>query len=104
VALIERQGGTTTVRELTRGPREFRDTDKAEKALRDLVAAGVGRWEVDDHGGGRGRPVDRFRLLSRRGVTGDGDTNGGNAEDRGISVTVAGVTSATDAGDEWGET
>ena len=104
VAYIERQGGTTTVRDLARGPRQYRDTDKAAKALGELVAAGVGRWEVDDHGGGRGRPVDRFRLLSRRGVTGDGDTNSENAEDSGVSVTVAGVTSATDAGDGWGET
>ncbi len=101
---IERKGGTVTVRDLTRGPREYRgDPERAAKALGELVAAGVGRWEVDDHAGGRGRPADQFRLLSRRGDTGDGDVNSGNAEDRGISVTVATVAKPTNAGDGWGE-
>jgi hypothetical protein len=103
VEWIERKGGSVTVRDLKRGPREYRDADKAAKALGELVAAGVGRWEVDEHTGGRGRPVDRFRLLSRRGDTGDGDTNSGNAGDRGISVTVATVAKPTNAGDGWGE-
>jgi hypothetical protein len=90
VEWIDRKGGMATVRELTRGPREYRgDPERAAKALGELVAAGVGRWEVDDHAGGRGRPADRFRLLSRRGDTGDGDVNSRNAGDRGISVTVA---------------
>lgn len=96
----DREPGTATARELTRGPREYRDADKAAKALGELVASRVGRWEVDDHAGGRGRPVDRFRLLSRHGDTGDGDTNSGNAGDRGISVTVA---TPTNTGDGWGE-
>ncbi|GIK17956.1 MAG: hypothetical protein BroJett004_01200 [Planctomycetota bacterium] len=104
VEWIDRKGGTATVRDLTRGPREYRgDPERAAKALGELVAAGVGRWEVDDHAGGRGRPADRFRLLSRRGDTGDGDVNSGNAGDRGISVTVATVAEPTDAGDGWGE-
>ena len=104
VEWIDRKGGTATVRDLTRGPREYRgDPERAAKALGELVAAGVGRWEVDDHAGGRGRPADRFRLLSRRGDTGDGDVNIGNAGDRGISVTVATVAKPTDAGDGWGE-
>lgn len=104
VEWIDRKGGTATVRDLTRGPREYRgDPERAAKALGELVAAGVGRWEVDDHAGGRGRPADRFRLLSRRGDTGDGDVNSGNAGDRGISVTVATVAKPTDAGDGWGE-
>lgn len=101
---IERRGGTATVRDLTRGPREYRgDPERAAKALGELVAAGVGRWEVDDHSGGRGRPADRFRLLSRRGDTGDGDVNSGNAGNRGISDTVATVAKPTNAGDGWGE-
>ncbi|MFZ2874576.1 MAG: DUF3987 domain-containing protein [Phycisphaerales bacterium] len=104
VEWIDRKGGTATVRDLTRGPREYRgDPERAAKALGELVASGVGRWEVDDHAGGRGRPADRFRLLSRRGDTGDGDVNSGNAGDRGISVTVATVAKPTDAGDGWGE-
>jgi hypothetical protein len=108
VEWIERRGGTTTVRDLTRGPREYRDANDpkatAEKALGDLVAAGVGLWEVDQHGGGRGRPAERFRLLSRGGDSGDGDENCKIAGDRGISVTVATVVKPTDAGDGWGET
>lgn len=99
VEWIERKGGTMTVRDLERGPRQYRDAGKAAKALGELVASGVGRWEVDDHAGGRGRPVDRFRLLSRDGDTGDGDTNSEIAGDRGISVTVATVAKSTDAGD-----
>jgi hypothetical protein len=96
---IERRGGSVTVRDLARGPREYRGTDAAAKALEALVASGVGRWEVDDHGGGPGRPVDRFRLLSRRGDTGDGDTTSGSAEDPGLSGTVA---TPKDASDGWG--
>jgi hypothetical protein len=104
VEWIERKGGTVTVRDLTRGPREYRgDPERASKALGELVEAGVGRWEVNDHVGGRGRPADRFRLLSRRGDTGDGDVNSGNAGDRGISVAVATVAKPTNAGDGWGE-
>ena len=72
VEWIERRGGTVTVRDLTRGPREYRgDPERAAKALGELVAAGVGRWEVDAHGPKGGRPADRFRLLSRGGDTGD---------------------------------
>jgi hypothetical protein len=104
VEWIESKGGEVTVRDLTRGPMPWRgDPERARKDLGELVAAGVGRWEVDDHAGGRGRPADRFRLLSRRGDTGDGDVNSRNAGDRGICVTVATVAKPTDAGDGWGE-
>ncbi len=84
---IRRKGGTVSVRDLTRGPREYRNAEKAKKALGELVTLGEGRWEIDTHAGGRGRPVDRFRLV-QRGDTGDGDTNGGNAAEYGISVAV----------------
>ena len=100
----DREPGTTTVRELTRGPRELRDdSERAKQALDGLVARGVGRWEVDDHAGGRGRPVDRFRLLPPAYDTGDGDTNGNHAKDRGISVAVAIVPTSTSAGDGLGQ-
>ena len=102
---IKSKGGTVTTRDLTRGPREYRgDPEGATNALAALVAAGLGRWEVDDHAGGRGRPVDRFRLLSRSGDTGDGDTNSETIEDKGISVAVATVAKpAHTDNDGWGE-
>jgi putative DNA primase/helicase len=101
---IECQGGTTTVRDLTRGPREYRgDPERAAKALGELVAAGVAVWDHDDHGTKGGRPAERVRLVSRRGDTGDGDETPANAGNRGGFVTVATVANATDAGDGWGE-
>jgi hypothetical protein len=104
VEWIECKGGTVTARDLTRGPREYRgDPERAAKALGELVAAGVGRWEVDAHGPKGGRPADRFRLLSRRGDTGDGDETPASAGNRVGSVTVATVAKPTDAGDSWGE-
>ncbi|HEX8875271.1 MAG TPA: DUF3987 domain-containing protein [Phycisphaerales bacterium] len=99
VEWIERKGGTATVRDLTRGPREYRDTAKATKALGKLVAAGVGRWEPNT----RGRPTDRFRLLSRRGDIGDGDKTPVKSRNRAGSVTVATAAKPADAGDGWGE-
>jgi hypothetical protein len=64
VEWIERRGGKTTVRDLTRGPREYRDKPEvAEAALRALVAAGVGCWESTNGGTKGGRPTERFRLM-----------------------------------------
>lgn len=104
VEWIERKGGTATVRDLTRGPREYRgDPERAAKALGELVAAGVAVWIHDDHGPKGGRPTDRIRLVSRRGDTGDGDETPVNAGNRVGSVTVATVAKPTDAGDGWGE-
>jgi hypothetical protein len=103
VEWIERKGGTVTVRDLTRGPREYRDADKAAKALGELVAAGGAVWVHDDHGPKGGRPTERVRLVSRRGDTGDGDETPVNAGNRMGSVTVATVAKATDAGGGWGE-
>jgi len=103
VEWIERKGGTATVRDLTRGPREYRgDSERAAKALGELVAMGVGRWEVDGHGAKGGRSADRFWLVSRRGDTGDGDETPVNAGNRVGSVTVATVAKPTDAGNGWG--
>jgi len=91
------KGGSVTARDLTRGPREYRsDPERAAKALDELVAAGVGRWEAGDHGPKGGRPVDRFRLLSRHGDTGDGDETTVNIGDRVGSVTVATPTDTSD--------
>lgn len=46
IAWIKARGGTTTTRELSRGPREFRTGQKAERSLNALVKAGLGRWDV----------------------------------------------------------
>lgn len=60
---IGRKGGTVTVRDLTRGPREFRNKpESAEAALQALVAAGWGCWETATGGTKGGRSADRFRL------------------------------------------
>jgi hypothetical protein len=109
VEWIEGKGGTVTVRDLTRGPREYRgDTEAAGEALRGLVAAGVGRFDHDGQGPGGGRPTDRFRLLSRPGDTGDGDETPVNAGSRVGFVAVAAPSTAKaaepdDPGDDWGE-
>jgi hypothetical protein len=50
---------------------------EAEAALVDLVKAGDGKWETDDHDGGRGRPAKVFQLLSG----GNGNGNGENPEE-----------------------
>lgn len=95
---IRGKGGSVTVRELTRGPRDYRRTDDAEAALQELVEAGMGEWQTDTHQGGRGRPVRIFSLTpgDRNGdmhpVTGgDGDTNSENPEKTGI-VSVSPVS------------
>lgn len=103
VEWIEHKGGTATVRDLTRGPREYRgDPERAAKALGELVAAGVAVWDHDDHGPKGGRPTERVRLLSRRGDAGDGDETPVNAGNGDGCVTVATVAKPTDA-DGWGE-
>jgi hypothetical protein len=66
VEWIERKGGAVTVRDLTRGPREYRNKPEgAEAALQALVAAGFGCWDTATGGTKGGRPADRFRLTPR---------------------------------------
>ena len=89
-----------SVRDLTRGPRQYRDKERAAKALDELVAAGAAVWVHDDHGPKGGRPTSRVRLVSRGGDAGDGDETPGGEGDRGGSVTVA---TPTEAGDGCGE-
>jgi hypothetical protein len=103
VEWIARKGGTVTVRDLTRGPCEYRgDPERAAKALDELVAAGVAVWVHDDHGPNWGRPADRVWLVSRRGDTGDGDETPANAENCVGSGTVATVLTPTNAGQVGG--
>jgi hypothetical protein len=95
VEWIRGKGGSVTVRDLTRGPRQYRgDSQTAECALQDLVDAGFGTWTTDDHGGGRGRPA---RVLT---LTSDGDRNndfhivtGGDGDTNDRSPGKAGIVS-----------
>jgi hypothetical protein len=66
VEWIERRGGAVTVRDLTRGPRDYRNNPEgAEAALQALVAAGFGYWDTVTGGTKGGRPAERFRLTPR---------------------------------------
>jgi hypothetical protein len=72
------RNGRTTLRDLARGPREFRSKAAAQAALDELVEEGLGAWEVDHHDGGPGRPVSVFVLKKNVAPEalprGDGDT------------------------------
>lgn len=94
---IERKhGGVVTVRDLTHGRRKYRgDPAGAERVLAVLAEAGVGRWEVDGHGGKGGRPAHRFRLLSGVTVT-ETPANGGKEGSYGDGDTL------NHPDDEWG--
>lgn len=76
VEWIEGKGGRVTVRELTRGPRQYRgNTAAAEAALEELAKDGWGRWEQAQQNGA-GRPGSRAFVLSPHadgGDSGDGD-------------------------------
>lgn len=61
---IDRKGGVVTARELQQGRREYRTADSADAALQSLVDAGFGKWRLDVHHGGPGRPVRRFILAA----------------------------------------
>lgn len=69
VEWIERRGGTATVRDLTRGPREYRgDPERASKALGKLVVARIAEWVHDEQSPRGGRPTGRIRLLRRESI------------------------------------
>lgn len=71
VESIQVRGGRMTVRELQRGPRQYRDPGKAKAALLELVQYGLARSETQ-YPEGPGRKVEVFVLLPPEG--GDGDT------------------------------
>ena len=103
VKWIEQTGGSVTARDLTRGPRVYRnDPERAARVLNDLVATGIGRWSAESRHSKGGRPTDRFQLLARGGDTGDGDETVQNTEDSLGCVavaTVATVANPTNIGD-----
>jgi len=64
VEFIERRGGAVYKREVMQSfTRLKNDKDGTARELDALVKAGRGKWERVDHGGGRGRPARKFRLL-----------------------------------------
>jgi hypothetical protein len=77
IAWIEKQGGQTTIRDLKRGPRLYRDGDKAERALLDLASKGLGLWEIDAQSG---KPKSVFVL----GNFIAGDKSSLNPEENGL--------------------
>lgn len=94
VEWVARQGGVVSVRQLTKGIREYRnDRNRAEAALEGLVKRGVGNWEEATRGALGGRPVRRFRLVGAVPVpttpkilgnsrgSGDGDTGDASPDD-----------------------
>ena len=73
---VSGRGGTVTERELSRGPRRYREPGAATVALDGLVRVGVARWTEEppaDRPQGGGHRVRRCVL--RGGETGDGDTS-----------------------------
>ena len=65
------KGGQVTVRDLCRGPRKYKDnSNRAERALNELVRVGLGRWDHPAHNQNPG-PKKRTFVLND---TGDGDT------------------------------
>lgn len=68
---IQGRGGSVTVRDLQRGPRQFRvSADEARGQLGALVVAGLGNWERPAPGAKGGHPIEAFRL----NCNGRGDT------------------------------
>jgi len=92
IELIRRKGGTVTGRDLMRSSRMYPTADVAEEALKELIEAGLGRWEFDSHDGGPGRPVQRFVLADAVDVDRNGLDTVGNSD----CVNVDGVNSADD--------
>lgn len=66
VEYIENRGGTISVSQLGRGPVRFRGEGRANMALMDLVAAGLGRFEYSSGSPKGGRPKKVFALGRKR--------------------------------------
>lgn len=70
VEFIERRGGRVTAREVRQFNRRFKSAGTAERALRELVEAGVGRWEPSPPRQ-RGQPTRWFTLTTSSTVYGN---------------------------------
>ncbi len=84
IDLIERRGGSITIRELTQLSRPYRDNpEAAEKVLNGLVIAGLGEWEPVQTTSAGGRPTTRFTLFKASTVYETPDNpldNGGSVD------------------------
>lgn len=86
VEYIAQQGGTVTSRQLTRGPRRYRNhVDLADTELQRLVAQKLGEWIPVASGEQGGRPTTAFRLNRPPA----GDETQTNHEENSGSVAVA---------------
>ena len=65
VELIQRKGGSVTVRELMQSSNAYPTSETAEEALNLLVQAGIGRWEDVGTTPRGGRPTCRFVLADK---------------------------------------
>ncbi len=88
VEWIERKGRTVTIRDLSRGPTQYRTPGAAEAALQSLVAAGLGEWIHLPTSEMGGRPTSAFRLYGPS----DGDRTLPKPKDEPSSVAVAAET------------
>lgn len=88
---IEQRGGSTTERELARGPACYRARGRAREALQALIGLGLGEWRFDRPPEGGGHSVRRFVLArhSRPSDTCDGDGRSSDGPLSAASVAVA---------------
>lgn len=87
VEWIELRGGVVSVRDLTRGPRQYAKAEAARAALDALVRKGLAVWDHPRPGQQGGAPTERCRLLTA-------DTT--PADDAGPGVLSASAPSARD--------
>jgi hypothetical protein len=62
IEVIQRKGGSVTVRNLIRSTRMFGNAEAAERGLDELGKAGYGRWEDPPPAPAGGQPIRRFIL------------------------------------------
>lgn len=98
VEVIQRKGGSVTVRDIMRSSRVYSDSEAAQQALDELVMAGYGRWESPAIGPVGGHPTRRFVLTS--GV--DVDTTRNSGTFSGVVSTSTASTGMNASGEEEG--
>lgn len=97
VEWIRRTGGVVTIRDAMRSGHCFKTSDAAERALKELVSAGVGEWE-DGPTGITGRPLGpRFRLTDSTDTDISQETQADSDGSVSVScVSASGIDGASD--------